>query len=203
MSYHQHITMFLEVFLIIMLGNIILKKCSHQLSPSFDNIVSWEMEEVAQVDISHLYLPWIWMLGNSGVLTVISRTTWLKESPQYRRGSACHVLKCTKMVKSPGPDQVYPETLWKSEGVPDRDICLIDSHVRKDWRAVNVVPLFKKDCTKMPGNFRLESLISVVGKLLEEMLSHPHELHTFGKAKTDYRWSTWLYAWETVSYKFD
>jgi len=35
----------------------------------------------------------------------------------------------------------------------------------------NVVPLFKKDCREKPGNYRLVSLKSIVGKLFEGILN--------------------------------
>jgi len=40
--------------------------------------------------------------------------------------------------------------------------------VSDDWRAANVVPLFKKGCRDEPGNCRPVSPTSVGGKLLKE-----------------------------------
>ena len=42
--------------------------------------------------------------------------------------------------------------------------------VPENWRIANVVPLFKKGSRDNLGNYRLVSLTSVVGKLLEKIL---------------------------------
>lgn len=52
--------------------------------------------------------------------------------------------------------------------------------VPEEWRIANVVPLFKQDCKEKTKNYRLASLMAVVGKLLERQ-----DLHAFGKAKND------------------
>ena len=62
------------------------------------------------------------------------------------------VLKGIKIDKSPGPDEVYPRTLWKTreEIVGPRaeifDSSIVTGEVPEDWRVANVVPLFKKGC---------------------------------------------------------
>ncbi|WP_221627757.1 hypothetical protein, partial [Proteus mirabilis] len=61
-----------------------------------------------------------------------------------------HVLKRIKVDKSPGPDQVYPRTLWEAREViagPLAEIfvsSIVTGEVPEDWRLANVVPLFKK-----------------------------------------------------------
>ena len=42
--------------------------------------------------------------------------------------------------------------------------------VPEDWRVANIVPLFQKGRRDNPGNYRLVSLTSVVGKLVEKIL---------------------------------
>eukprot|EP00061_Rhincodon_typus_P018619 g47854.t1 len=42
----------------------------------------------------------------------------------------------------------------------------------QDWRLANVVPLFKKGGKEKSGNYKLVTLTSVVGKLLEAILRH-------------------------------
>jgi len=81
------------------------------------------------------------------------------------------VLKHIKVDKSPGPDEMYPRTLWEArEGItgPLAEIfeSSIDiSEVPEDRRAANVMPLFKKGCSEKPGNCRPVSLMSVVEKV--------------------------------------
>eukprot|EP00061_Rhincodon_typus_P010233 g34367.t1 len=56
------------------------------------------------------------------------------------------ILKCMKVDKSPGPDQIG----------------LATGEVLKDWRVVNVLPLFKKGCKEKLGNYRPLNESSVV-----------------------------------------
>ena len=86
------------------------------------------------------------------------------------------VLKCIKVDKSPGHDEVYPRTLWEAwEEIAGPRAAIFESsmvtgEVPEDWREANVVPLFSKGCREKPGNYRPVSLSSVVGKLLEGIL---------------------------------
>lgn len=52
------------------------------------------------------------------------------------------VLKCMKVDKSPGPDQMYSWTLWEAKRLLEiwQSFASSTSEVLKDWRLVNVVP---------------------------------------------------------------
>eukprot|EP00061_Rhincodon_typus_P002191 g16843.t1 len=86
------------------------------------------------------------------------------------------VLKNIKVDKSPGPDGIYPRLLREAReeiaGALTKIFVssLATGEVPEDWRAANVVPLFKKGNRDNLGNYRPESLILVVGKLLERIL---------------------------------
>ena len=60
------------------------------------------------------------------------------------------VLKRIKVDKSPGPDEVYPRTLWEAwEEIEGPRAAIFDStmvtgEVPEDWREAEFVPLFKK-----------------------------------------------------------
>ena len=83
------------------------------------------------------------------------------------------VLKRVKVDKSPGPDEVYPRTLWEAwEEIAGPQAAIFESlmvtgGVPEDWREANIVLMFKKGCREKPGKYRPVSLSSVVGKLLE------------------------------------
>ena len=40
----------------------------------------------------------------------------------------------------------------------------------KDWRKANVTPIFKKGKEDDPGNYRLVSLTSIPGKVMEQLI---------------------------------
>ena len=42
--------------------------------------------------------------------------------------------------------------------------------VPRDWRSANVMPIFKKGSTSVPGNYRPVSLTSVCCKVMEQVL---------------------------------
>eukprot|EP00061_Rhincodon_typus_P005035 g24014.t1 len=77
-------------------------------------------------------------------------------------------LKCMKVDKSLGPDQVYPRTLREARevvGGPFADIfvsSIATGEVSEDWRLANVVPLFKNGGKEKSGNLRPVKLTSVV-----------------------------------------
>eukprot|EP00061_Rhincodon_typus_P007232 g28737.t1 len=93
-----------------------------------------------------------------------------------RKEEVLDVLKCIKVDKSLGPDQVYPRTLREARNVisgPFAEVfvsLVATGEASEDWRLDNTVPLFKKVGEEKLGNYRPVSLTSVVGNLLEGIL---------------------------------
>eukprot|EP00061_Rhincodon_typus_P004266 g22160.t1 len=95
---------------------------------------------------------------------------------EIKREEVLGVLKNIKVDKSSGPDGIYPRILreareeiagaWTEIFVSS----LATGKVPEDWLIDNVVPLFKKGGKEIPANYRLVTLMSVVGKLLEKIL---------------------------------
>ena len=54
---------------------------------------------------------------------------------------------------------------------------LESGQVLEDWRVANVKPLFKKGSREEMGNYRLVSLTSVVGKVLETLIKDQMRNH--------------------------
>ena len=42
--------------------------------------------------------------------------------------------------------------------------------VLEDWRKANVTPIFNKGKKEDPGNYRLVSLTSILGKMMEQLI---------------------------------
>eukprot|EP00061_Rhincodon_typus_P012728 g38638.t1 len=69
-------------------------------------------------------------------------------------------LKSIKVVKSPGPDEIYPRILRDAtEQIAGAltdifESLLATGEVLEDWRIANVVPLFKKGNRDNAGNYR-------------------------------------------------
>jgi len=75
-----------------------------------------------------------------------------------------------------GPDGMHPQVLRELADVVAEPLSIIfqkswrTGEVPKDWRNVIVTPAFKKGKKEDPGNYRLISLTSVPGKMMEQLI---------------------------------
>ncbi|KAK4825246.1 hypothetical protein QYF61_025645, partial [Mycteria americana] len=78
--------------------------------------------------------------------------------------------------KSMGPDEIHPRVLKELADVLTKPLSIIYQQswltggVPADWRLANMMPIFKKGWKEDPGNYRLVSLTSVPGKLMEQII---------------------------------
>eukprot|EP00061_Rhincodon_typus_P007373 g29014.t1 len=78
------------------------------------------------------------------------------------------VLKCLKVHKPLGTNQVTPRAQWEVREVIARPLAevfvssIATGEVPEDWRLANIVPLFKKGGKEKLGNYRPMSRTSVV-----------------------------------------
>ncbi|KFV90657.1 hypothetical protein N327_04648, partial [Fulmarus glacialis] len=77
--------------------------------------------------------------------------------------------------KSMGPDGIHPRVLRELVEVLTKPLSILHQQswlsreVPADWRLANVMPIYKKGWKEDPGNYRLVSLTSVPGKIIEHI----------------------------------
>ena len=81
-----------------------------------------------------------------------------------------------KIDKASGTDKVSPRLLKEAKNEIVKPLSIIFNKsltlgkVPRKWKVANVTLIYKKDIISHPGNYRLNSLTSVVGKLMESMI---------------------------------
>ncbi|PKU35402.1 rna-directed dna polymerase from mobile element jockey- hypothetical protein [Limosa lapponica baueri] len=94
-----------------------------------------------------------------------SEKVWTKEAlPLVQEDQVKKLLSKLDTHKSMGPDGMHPS--WRTGEVPE------------DWRKANVIPVFKKGKKEDAGNYRLVSLTSIPGKMMEQLVLGVISKHT-------------------------
>jgi len=75
-----------------------------------------------------------------------------------------------------GPDGIHPRVLRELADITAEPLSIIferswrTGEVPEEWRKACVTPYFKKGKKEDPGNYRLVSLTSIPGKMIEQLI---------------------------------
>ncbi len=133
------------------------KECAEAMATFFASVYHQEPLPIADT-------PSITTTNLTMVIFTLQKVSW--------------AVKRMKKYAAPGPDGIPPVILKECGALlypilsTFFNACLTQNYIPDEWKSANVIPLHKHGSIHEPGNFRPISLTSVVGKVMESIVSY-------------------------------
>ncbi|CAM4548919.1 unnamed protein product [Lepidochelys olivacea] len=163
------------------------KKAKENVGPLLNEGGNLVTEDVEKANVLNAFFASVFTNKVSSQTAALGITKWGRDGqPSVEIEVVRDYLEKLDVHKSMGPDKLHPRVLKELAAVIAAPLAIIfenswrTGEVPDDWKKANVVPIFKKGKKKDPGNYRLVSLTSVPGKIMEQVLKesilkHLHE----------------------------
>ncbi|CAM5111816.1 unnamed protein product [Natator depressus] len=153
------------------------KKVKESVGPLLNEGGNLVTEDVEKANVLNAFFASVFTNKVSSQTTALGSTAWGGgDQPSVKKEVVRDYLENLDEHKSMGPDALHPRVLKELADVITEPLAVIfenswrSGEVLDDWQKANVVSIFKKGKEEDPGNYRPVSLISVPGKIMEQVL---------------------------------